>query len=82
MKTLSHNMILLESLLFMRAAGGPIGQRKRLFMDINKNTLSEWCTKQDQHLINARLLSISNGWFFLLLSHTHKCTHMHECIHV
>ena len=74
----------LRKLAIYESSQEPIGQRKRLIMDINKSTLREWCTKQDQHLSNARLLSISisTGWFILLLSHAHKCTHMHECIHM
>lgn len=72
----------LRELAIYESSWGPIRQRKRLIMDINKNTLPKWCTKQDQHLMNGCLLSISTGWFILLLSHTHKCTHMHECIHV
>ncbi|KAL4594434.1 hypothetical protein ACB092_12G020600 [Castanea dentata] len=58
-----HN--LLRELAMYESSQEPIGQRKRLIMDINKNTLSKWCTKEDQHLINARLLSISTDELFL-----------------
>ncbi|XP_065621749.1 probable disease resistance protein At4g33300 [Quercus suber] len=49
----------LRELAIYESSWGPIRQRKRLIMDINKNTLPKWCTKQDQHLMNGCLLSIS-----------------------
>jgi len=39
----------------------PITERERLIVDISGNKLPNWWIKQEQQLINARLLSISTG---------------------
>ncbi|GMY10724.1 probable disease resistance protein At5g66900 [Fagus crenata] len=55
---------LLRDLAIHLSSQEPIGQRQRLFVDINGNNLPEWWTKQKQQLINARLLSISTDESF------------------
>ena len=47
---------------------------ERLILEIRKNELPSWYTKQKQPT-NARLISISTGWFILSLSLSHTHTH-------
>ncbi|XP_030935969.1 probable disease resistance protein At5g66900 [Quercus lobata] len=49
---------LLRELAIFESCQGPKRQRQRLIMDISRNTLPSWCTKQAQQPINARLLLI------------------------
>ncbi|XP_030939620.1 probable disease resistance protein At5g66910 [Quercus lobata] len=56
---------LLRELAVYKSNQGTVGQRQRWIMEISGNTPPNWCTEQDQQLINARLLSISTDTSFL-----------------
>ena len=70
-----HN--LLRDLAIHLSSRDSIIERKRLIVDISGNNIPEWWMEQKQQLINARLLSISTGWFIFSLTKTHSRTHAH-----
>ncbi|KAL4644917.1 hypothetical protein ACB092_02G198700 [Castanea dentata] len=58
-----HNI--LRELALHQSSQEPIGQRKRLIMNISGTNLPKWWMEQKQQPINARLLSISTDESFL-----------------
>lgn len=56
---------LLRELALYQSKLEPIKQRKRLIIDMSGNNFPEWWMDQKQHPLNASLLSISTGFFFL-----------------
>ncbi|KAL0014236.1 hypothetical protein SO802_001305 [Lithocarpus litseifolius] len=61
---------LLRELAIQLSSQRPIIERTRLIVDIRENNLPDWWMKPQ--LINARLLSISTGWYIFL---SNKGTH-------
>ena len=76
-----HNI--LRELALHQSSQEPIGQRKRLIMNISGTNLPKWWMEQKQQPINARLLSISTGRHIFSLPNTHTYTlcnlHNIEC---
>lgn len=56
---------LLRELAIYQSKLERIKQRKRLIIDMSGNNFPEWWMDQKQHPLNASLLSISTGFFFL-----------------
>ena len=61
---------LLRELAIQLSSQKPIIERTRLIVDIRENNLPDWWMKPQ--VINARLLSISTGWYIFL---SNKGTH-------
>ena len=67
---------LLRELAIQLSSQKPIIERTRLIVDIRENNLPDWWMKPQ--VINARLLSISTGWYIFLSNkgaHTHNVTY-------
>ena len=76
MKTVTQHDLIRE-LAISESKKEPIEKMQRLIMDIRENALPLWYTEQNQQPNNARLISISTGWFILSLSLSLSLTHTH-----